>query len=1757
MGDTTNESEILRGLQELGIGNNSSANEDKNSVNSEKWGSEPPNSANEENANENKNSVNSETFGSEPPNSANENKNSVNSETFGSEPPESSKTTPTGANESGQVVQQGEEQAAEEEEPFYLGDTIVIKSTYYGMTEGTIYYLDEDLLRIQPDGAPNRLVDFSIIDGGFDEEYGVQAWNFETGPRTSFVELQRFRKEQLIDGFKEGKPNGQFKITDINEERDAIQVIQVQKDPETGAVEEISDERWIVFDFVGIPLEEDMDVFQISVVPEKEQSQTIEELQAEEEKVDENAESVFEYEVLGELQTPPQALYVEIPESERYIPDQVQMSEMFAELLTDIPLTSRRSYMSLKRTRVFVESANRLKNGVLDVTPDGMIKGEQRISLTTLSDTLRERAVPLIRPVLKTRRVLLNGISADMEENGDQWRLMPILHVLEGTEQLTTTYQFATEQKEAGLPRWYQYWQRLFKQYPLGDEFTGTGYAFQKDGEFFRWEIPGETVDGLIKTGEKTPFTAKDKAMFYGADMRAFLQQIPHSLRRGLGPTFRAGSQGVELVFSSDKAPVDAYILFPYTLALSGFLGATRTGKLWDDILRSSAHKQWMSQILEEFGGVTEEADAQKIIALGASSATLANISFTDYLQMLLANTVLRGLGDISTLIADLGAEDRELNTEQMRVVQERILQVLASIRKAITAMRQEGESPKFVANLLNDFSFTQGMIDAFKRIEGEGLLELYGQFTKRIPKYANNDIGIFAFFMTYAPDYFLAILGGDDARIRNELTKYRRTGILRRFHDMYALRKLKRLESRKPTVNPCPHVKQLALIQKTKYTPDRMRLLNKFFRDYKAIDEDTVDNWFMCRKCDQPLICRHEVLQIQQVLKPQEYNVIQKEIVLSFAGGRFGSLNICRNCGKPISELDYDKNVEFDDEGRPMMGRSELVDKDAQDTEELLLILNMPVETEEEKIKFETPQKEELYAILREIVQRLGITPEKPDIVSLIDTAALFAAKLPSQEAFKKIVGDKKKGGEYQSYVSRLKVSLVASLLLVHIQTKIPDYQPRSFAEGCRPGFLGWPLLEVEAANKDDLVKQLSTESAAGVGVQYLACVLASIQIQRPPWTTTKWLQEKSEQGRIKRILVDITSYINANLVTNAEIQTKLQEKRAFLQDQFGKDAMKAKHSEKIPDNFLPHMEPIEEVVMAEGAARNDRGNLLRSVGFIRALHAFAKERTKVVANSPFAEAICCSTTISEWDAYWKEASAALPTLPERLVVRKPLARDRWSVVPFFPPPTKPTDTQLPEELGYQLFLRVCYDGPRVGLPHELGFDGKCDWCGIEIPLEYIFPDRDNEGTILYNEEAIFTALTNVPWQGQENLQKLLDISNRRSIFQPYRVPVPSKDMDFFRSLGLIQEDLVPVEEWSTLIQEVATNLDTLRTASYTDLELSLALQELANTYTTRPEDKLQKNAENYKADMILYETLSSDGYKGESYYAILQHFASEEPSILIECLRTYLVTPIRRVLSQYQRSTIQTIRKDFDLERQHNDVLETMFERHSGFIEHFQGETARVNVPKCEHYLEQMSVFLETVTELRSSRLPFGAVLLKLLLKVFLLCPLADLLNPDVQVEVATGSEDADTTLNDVQTIELVKACIQKYAEERQVFLPTDIKSRMAKAKEREVNRFIDRFDKLSDEEKKIELMKKRLGLGEWSIGGTKLVYQYDKDQWKKNFTQYGRDVGLPPDMGGDDRAGVGMFAEGEFGGVEDGGARDGDGYGDELGARADSDD
>ena len=160
------------------------------------------------------------------------------------------------------------------------------------------------------------------------------------------------------------------------------------------------------------------------------------------------------------------------------------------------------------------------------------------------------------------------------------------------------------------------------------------------------------------------------------------------------------------------------------------------------------------------------------------------------------------------------------------------------------------------------------------------------------------------------------------------------------------------------------------------------MLLLSKFLTQYQSFKKD---NYIYCVLCNKHCLCEHEYLMLQEYLYPREKQTIHKELLIRFSGGVFQGKFICNNCGQSIADLDFDTSLEYSDDGVPLMGRSELVDKDAIEEDEIEQSLGVPIGSVNE-IQFDTPAKTLYYQKARELFDQIGIFPDGNGYIFIVN---------------------------------------------------------------------------------------------------------------------------------------------------------------------------------------------------------------------------------------------------------------------------------------------------------------------------------------------------------------------------------------------------------------------------------------------------------------------------------------------------------------------------------------------------------------------------------------------------------------------------------------------------------------------------------------------------------------------------------------------------------------------------------------------------
>jgi hypothetical protein len=1591
------------------------------------------------------------------------------------------------------VNQEGVEIAAtpqeEDDESLQLGDRILLLGGRYNRSRGRIYYLDDTLIRILPDGLSDRLIDLPILEGAPDPSLKLEeivVLNKTKVP--SFVSLADIRVGQIAETFSaSGEQKSTYTVKEVNPEEDSAVFLD-----ETG------DELRLNFAFRGIESDAPFAVIRTQEKP----TEVVQETETETE-TETARETEPEFEILEELDVPVFEEIQEVPTAFRVYPDIVQKTDMLQDLVKGLQPAEQKNMRRILEIRRLVENMTLLRNDITQYRSGGKKAQVKQPVFETLAELLEKTEFPLAKKVLSVAKSLYFDHSMQHIDAVEDGRIGsdpitstdPLIQLNYLTDAIDSGIQYLDSQmavlgsSEAAetmilanrLPRWHTLWQGFFDEYfkvfvPIN---TDSLKQTSSDQDFFRAEPPAEdeqalTLSGLPSVAVKGPLTPD----YLGKVAMSYMRTISSRLGR-YGQSKQTG-----VVEQGDQSEVIAYILFP--LLFIRDLGVTRSGNFSIDVGNSFTNPKTMKMILEEGGGVSDIPAAEGIIAMRADGGTLGNIEIADWLKG--QSIYGGGIADLLPYLRSFGMSSAEFTTEQKEVLTKKIDLYRGAVRKLITELRQVNTNNSEVINekfLVDDDAL-------FKRIETEPiLLASLAEFRSRYPSYAENDLARFSALYSQYADLLLSVLGGVATGVAIERTRVVRDQFLGALNEALALQKKMDSAGEAPTPNRCPHTESLLSIRSIKDNTDRMKLLIKFLNQFRS---EKRDHWIWCAVCNQHLLCEHEYLMIQEFLHPREKEVLHKQLLLTFSGGEFNGKFICKHCGQAISDIEYDTSLEYDDSGRPMMGRSVLEDKDALEDEELSKALTAEKE-EEAKIDYKDEDKNLIYRTINQLANLLGVYPEQVAYDTMVMRVQAAIATKPNRQRFtqaqkqasRSVAAQGRKAPtaiDYDVYINRLLVTLSGAALLIDIQTHVPNYVIRYTLQGCsKPEFVGYPRDSEEDKT----------------GIEYVSCAIASMFSRDTPWALTGFQSVKSDKER-QKVVAKLLEGSCRELASEPAVQQAIATKKQYLRDTFGSEAAEGRARDSIPDGFTPQqiVLPKAQAEAAEAPTVNATARPeAKAKAWILTAHRLARENGKYVAGSSFAETSCCYTTLGQPGSFWK--SADLPILPLKAPPRGP----RGSIlnVHMIPRRVESIFGKADASIFYRLFMRVCFQGPpsHIGLPHEPGYTKKCAYCGLQFPEDPRLPPplpryaKDGGTQKRYDEEyqtAINERAQNqlgaLQAQGVEvtkdTFEDLLKETNRKFLVAPVRPAAILLGMDLLTELTKITPE--PFEGYETVMNDMITKVATL-----------------------------PPNAE--KADAaIAFGTLSSVAEEfvetlkkrlGASFTA-MEGLLSLSPMTLGETLRGYFLIPFQRVLSGIDLTKTLKVQKSYKLSSDTNSDIERSLGAH---VDHIAPMiSAMKDSPfvrsKLREVVQRLSVILPIFTrKLRSNLIPSGAIGLEYIQRAIVAGIFAEFidsnhvpLEDEGQVEAPVRAITAQATL----PIKMFARCLQKLGSEGLNFTDEQIRVMIAERNEKEKMKIVGDLDKLSKEAKAVELLNKKLGLGRWAVGGTRAIYAYDPEQYEK---------------------------------------------------------
>lgn len=1622
---------------------------------------------------------------------------------------------PDEALDSGVKIASEQKDESDEVVGLELGDLVEFHSNRADIetVKGRIYYIDETRVSILEEGKSRKLTVFDMEtdeDGEvvFLPEYELTEVEIkEKRLLPSFVAQRDMAKDMQVETFTaDGDALTTYTIKTVDEVKDTATL-----------VDEAGEELVLAFEFKGIPRDRSVAPFDVLRVIEPPK---LEPAVPNEAALGEIQEDILEFEFLDEMEAPevePISGLFKVgkkPAWEILYTDDEQLNDMLRERINELDAVAQRSVRRIREVTRLVWTMLSLRNDITRYSGDRPI-GRKPVAFNTLVELLEKTQFPLVKQVLSVAKGIYVDHSADDLTAYDRGNFTDPdsiadpairLHYLQDIVIKANRYldfQLKDSLVEADLPggglmkkipRWITIWQGYYNKYfmviqPLTETDDMKDVRFDMD--FFRLEIPKQGDEASTLSG--LPVLNADAKTKVDV---SYLGKIPFSYMRALGPRFgRYGEGGLtHKIEDADQAEIKGYLLFPLTFLRD--LGYIRSGKLVLDVAFGMKVPMTMSMILKKAGEITDIPEANKIISVNFDGSTLGNTEIADWLK---GQAIYGGgIGDLMPYLRSFGMLQAEFTLAQKVVLDSKVRTFQAAVKKIIKESREtimtmrKGTKPRMTYPLLTQQRAYELFSTVTNKTSGEPILiQLEQDFLARHPSYSRDDITKFAYMYLYYPDLLINTLAQNP-----ELAKER----MRAERDLFIREVLEKLEEDKklqdrgepPQENPCQHVKDLNKIRRVPNPTERMLALNNFVRYYKLKKED---HWLWCNNGDPPhhLICEHEYLLLQEFLRPKEKEVLHKQLILTFGGGKFNGQYICKQCGQPIQDYEYDTHLEYDDQGRPMSGREVLVDEDALEEERLQRALTTEAE-DEERVETTSEDEVKIYKVIAELAGLVGVFPDRKGYTTMIGRVKNALAAVPDRAKYAQSQRKLKKAGQvstdYDVFISRILVSLCAAALIVDVQTHIPEYVIRYTLPGCAsPEFTGYP--------KDPDARKPET------AMEYMACAISSISKRTEPWDLTGYQSISSTKARLDEIMKYIKVFTQ-QLAEKADVQQAILDKKQYLLETFGYESALGRPKDLIPSGFTPvPFIPTKELaaeaespVIAESASDAEKVR-----AYIKQAHIYALKYGKYMPGVGFSETACCYSELMKPAEFWK-TKGNLPELP-------PLEPPRGTTGSFLYNhmklrPLERLFAKADASIMYRLFLRVCFRGLRVGQQHEPGYDNKCPWCEFQFAEDPRLPPptlryaKEKSKQKKYDEEfkselesiksKDLAALREAGFEDitTEQFEELLSDVNRRSLIAPlpdYKVPKPIEN--FRGTLSLLPR---PFEDFEEVIRATIVALESLAPDA--------GRRDIINAFT----DLSNKT--------VALETEIRTRL-GEENFVQYQELLKLPPQELGEALRSYFLIPFQRILvtaMDAPRIFRPTIKPSTTTEfsKETFDDLEEAYRRHTSYLNDIARE-----IPKSDRFIKEK---IREVNERLSVTIPFfinvlrptvvkgGALASQFLQRCIVAGIFAEFVMPNHIPFNDPGlvAPTSAITIPAKMPAKILRACLLKYKQEGLAYSQDQIKELIQDRIEKEKAKVIKDKSDMTPEQRKLDNMLQRLGMGKWAVGGTKAIWRYDPNQY-----------------------------------------------------------
>ena len=1255
----------------------------------------------------------------------------------------------------------------EEKDPLHIGNVVGILSQVHGFTVGRVIYRDLSLVRVLPQEASDRAIDFPMTEDGasFAPDLGVSTIEIiEEQESPFYVDMLGVKPGDTLEFFtvdgEKAAENGL--VADVVTAKDTLK---------------LTDGR--VLKFRGIGPKEPIAVVRV-VSDVGDVAAAVEEgLSKESNEQERQARQTDLLTLLSGIL--PAATVEVVPTAERSYPESMQREDMFQDLLSLVSTKQRTNPRRIRMIEREVDLAVALKH-----------KSARSLVSTVGEATATGTSLPAAIPVVAAA-LGLNLDAMDSSLSYKEGDVVPrkLDDVELESEEVAGRYLDGALPEERGRG-FYSYTYDLLSR----DQAVlqgGTPMEWPEDQDVVRTAGLGVSVQGLSSglPNRENPVS-----------IAFLLSDVTNRAVRVLSADkFVQRRTGAEFVGApSDPSVVSGYVILPPKAALS-LRPPKRPGHLPTALLYSASltsdNLPTIAQALRDLYS-PDIGSPQNAWTLPASAA--GEVEVAAWLSAVLKYAVhpVDSMGPrtpaLLSLLDTLGLGAQDLAPAVADTVWAWVAESQAIWRGLLLERRKtiqvalDAEEVRTFQSVTDGPDGSKAALWSALRV-ADSLKELLEDIGRRNPTIADAPTLMTAALLTEAQGDAAPLVWDEIMRLDSRVVEDSHDAIAALAASRAYILKRKALRdahllalSAAPEVNPCVHVKRLEAIRNVTDVLTQSRLLREFVEEFQGPKSG---EWMTCVLCKAECVCYHELMQLEAIASRfsggSRFDAIQKQILIKYGGDRYEGKIVCRNCGQALQDIDYDDHVEFDDQGRPLTGSSILTDEQLGETRTWIADLAPP------PVVFATAAQRELGDALQVIMERGGLQIA-PDIVrQIVRQADLYVGlRAPPADVYEKqrsklltsASTTLKAAGlpTYAAVLDQLRVSALTALTAIALQSAVPAIVVNNPFPLCRLSRGGYPF-DPSAKPEDD------------GALLYMACVVGSIQRDTAPWRNVGWAGETKLDTRRKKVLTVALAAIQVVLGADPKagaLSFTPEIRQALTRAQTDVAAIKAAALLSLtdqlplgyrPDPFPPRMDrpsverdPVPAILAADGSARGalvvSLADALRvqAIAIVGELHRAAADAIGVVVamgQKPALDAVCCPGANPLGEPEQRQLLAA------RVILRgdNPTAVNAGTHLwPAFEPPVPiPVEQVVDESVFFKLFLKFCYRGPRTGDGHEFGVGNVCRQCGLTLgkPIDLVDFAKEGAGILAAQQGDLRIEVTQLAFEA------LSESVRRRKIIQ------------------------------------------------------------------------------------------------------------------------------------------------------------------------------------------------------------------------------------------------------------------------------------------------------------------------------------------------------------------------------------------------------